>query len=184
MLHSPRLTRLLAAASLGLIVTAIASAWFMTAGRAWALAAGGDLRQAQQFEHRIRELRQRPQRVASQELLEPELAKKIESAATAANLPTSAFDRIEPQSPQRVGNTPYLELTTRLSLRQVALPSLLGFLYNVSTDEVNLSVKEIRLSAPRGAAESAGEAWNAEVALAYWIYAPANTNNRSTPSTP
>ncbi|MCC7409811.1 MAG: hypothetical protein IT442_17225 [Phycisphaeraceae bacterium] len=184
MLQSPRFTRLLAATLLGAFVLAAVSAWFMASSRAWALAAGDDLSQVRQFEHRIRELRERPQRVASQELLEPELAKKIESAATAAKLATSSFDRIEPQSPQRVGNTPYLELTTRLSLRQVALPSLLGFLYNVSTDEANLSVKEIRLSAPRSDAEAAGGTWNAEVALAYWIYAPANTNNRPTPSTP
>lgn len=179
MLHSPRITRLLATASLGLIMAAIASAWFMAAGRAWAMAAASDLMQGQQLQQQILSLRQRPQRVESQELLEPELARKIESAATAANLPTSAFDRIDPQSPQRVGNTPYLELTTRLSLRQVPLASLLGFLYNVSTDEVNLSVKEIRLSAPRSDAESAGEAWNAEVALAYWIYAPANPTSRT-----
>jgi len=184
MLQSPRVTHLLALVLLGILALAAASAWWMTGSRAWALAAGDDLSQAQQFEHRIRELRERPQRVASQELLEPELAKKIESAAATANLPASAFDRIEPQSPQRVGSTPYLELTTRLSLRQVTLPSLLGFLYNVSTDEANLSVKEIRLSAPRGDAESAGETWNAEIALAYWIYAPTNSNNRPTSSTP
>ncbi|MCC7409667.1 MAG: hypothetical protein IT442_16500 [Phycisphaeraceae bacterium] len=184
MFQSSRTTRLLIIVLLGVFVLAAMSTWFMTSSRAWALSAGNDLHQARQFVHRIRELRQRPQRVASQELLEPELAKKIESAATAANLATSAFDRIEPQSPQRVSNTPYLELTTRLSLRQVPLASLLGFLYNVSTDEANLSVKEIRLSAPRSDAEAAGEAWNAEVALAYWIYAPTNTNNRSTISAP
>jgi hypothetical protein len=167
----PQKVRFLMAVLVGVLaITSLAAAVHARSLSRQAQLATADATACLQLASQIRGLRQRPRKIESQQVQQPQLAKRIETAGTLAGIPLSAFSRIDPESPRRLGDTAYEEMPTQLSLRSVNLRQLVSLLYNLSTDDLNLNVKQIRLSAPRGT--EAQDLWNAEVTLTYLIYAP------------
>jgi len=168
---SPNRTRLVMGTLIGILaLTSLAAAVHARSLARQAQVAAADMPACSQLASSIQGLRQRPRKIESQQVEQPQLAKRIETAGTLAGIPLSAFSRIDPESPRRLGDTAYQEMPTQLSLRSVNLRQLVNLLYNLFTDDLNLNVKQIRLSAPR--TTEAQDLWNAEVTLTYLIYSP------------
>lgn len=185
--HNPRLVWLLIVMLLG------AAAWshgrYVQAKNA-AQAATADLLESQALAQRVEKLTERAPVALAGELQISALAGAIEQAASTAQLPIAGVLRINPQAPRRVGDTPYLQKPTDVSLRSVTLQQLIGFLHALSADRSNLWPTELSLSAPRAVAASpsargpgAGPAeqsdrWDADLTLSYLIYSPPAARTR------
>lgn len=145
-----------------------------TASRSEAIASAEDLEICRRLAHELQALKAKPLRAALEARSSTEVAGRIEAAAKTANLPISSVIQIDPQSPRRVGNTPYKEQPTHVELRDVTLKQLLVFVHTLASDELKLDLAEVRLSAPRDEPSAAPteERWMAELALTHLIFAP------------
>lgn len=139
------------------------------------------LQQLRRYAEVIQTHRNAPTRIDDQEIELTLLAKIIEEAADASNVPRQALDRIWPQPGRRVEDTPYVRKTTQVILREVSLSAAVAFMSSLTAAEPPLSIDALRFSHPaRGrAAESsvsdqhdAMETWNFEVLVSYMIYQP------------
>lgn len=128
------------------------------------------LRRARLLQQQIEQLRPR-QHVAEAHLLETiEIHQRIEAAAEAAGLQSTALDRIHPEGPRRVGDSNYLEAPVRLRITRVEMRQIITLLHRLADDGSGLLVRQVRLSAPRG--EEPANVWNVEITLAYLLYQP------------
>jgi hypothetical protein len=147
------------------------------------------LRDVEGLALKIAEYRQAPQAVSDRELESTLLARLIEHSADRAGVPRRALDRIWPQPPRRVGDTPYQRAATQLLLRDVTLPQAAAFLSGLATATTPLSVDSLRLSAPRSERETSGgsggrktsrgsgggggdETWTLEATVSHLHYQP------------
>lgn len=102
----------------------------------------------------------------------PEITLRIETAAEAASLPPRAVTSIDPQPPQRIGQTPYRLHDTRVELSPLSLPQVVVFLEAVVAGEESMTVSTLRLTAPRRGSTGDAESWRTEVGLTQLVYDP------------
>lgn len=144
--------------------------------RGAALTAAQDAATCQRLAQQIQSLRQRPSIAGSEQLQTTELARRIEQAARAAGIDVAAsLVRIVPETPQRIGEGPYLQAPTSVTLRGLSLQQVLSVLHQLSSTDAALSTRDLRLSAPReGSDEASGavERWDVELTICYLIYSP------------
>jgi hypothetical protein len=163
------------------LVLALGWSWlWLSSSRQRAEDAAADLSACRDSATRIESLRRRPVVAGSRDVQTTELSRRIESASSAAGMPDGGLDRIEPEPPRRVGETPYRETPTRVRLRHVTLRQLFAFLHSLAGDGnagPGLRLAALRLSAPRG--EETGDQWSAEATLSYLVYDPRTTNSAS-----
>jgi Tfp pilus assembly protein PilO len=131
-----------------------------------------------QLADRIEQLRHRPSLAGSQELATSELAKLVEQAATASQLSADNLVRIAPEPARRIGEGPYKEKPTQVLLRNVNFRHVLKFLHTLSKPSTGLSVRQIRLTAPRE--QEAVDRWAVEATLSYLVYAPGSDSTLAT----
>lgn len=140
------------------------------------------LHDVETFAHTIAAYRQAPKTVSERELESTLLARLIEHSAERADIPRRALDRIWPQPPRRVDDTPYQRAATQLLLRDVTMPQAASFLNSLATASTPLSIDAVRLSAPRSEASNAGgnfagggggETWTLEATVSHLHYQPA-----------
>lgn len=120
---------------------------------------------------RIEQLRTRPNRAGAAEMELSVMAGRIERAAGAAGLAAETIVRIWPEPARRAGDTVYREKPTQVLLREVGRRQLTAFLHALTAGDSELTVRSLRLSAPRERQDE--DVWNAEVVITYLIYAPA-----------
>ena len=143
--------------------------------------AADNLQKATALADQISILRQKPSRVAALSRSERSLAKTVEQAAASVQVGPASIARIDPQAPQRAGDSDYLEHATVVQLEGVTLrqsAALLARLCSLRGGPDRLHCTSIRASThyqakPDGAAE---ELWNVELRLTYFVYSP---NKRS-----
>lgn len=157
-----------------IILLTLSCVWVGTSlrhNRRRALDSSQNLQACLALKAKIERLRQQPHKFEPAQELQPQLARRVESAGTAAGMSAESFSRIDPETPRRVADVPYQELPVRVTLREVPLRQLTDFLLNLSAATPSLQIREIRLSAPRSQGES--EKWNAEIVLCYLLHASA-----------
>ena len=139
------------------------------------------LRDIEAFAVQIADYQRAPRAVSDRELESTLLARLIEHAADQAGVPRRALDRIWPQPPRRVADTPYQRAATQLLLRDVTLPQAARFLAGLATASTPLSIDSLRLSAPRsasgpgtdGTGDAEPETWTLEATVSQMYYQPA-----------
>ena len=122
----------------------------------------------------ILELRKLPQfAVLESGELEP-VTERIETAASASQLPTATILRIQPQPPTRIGDSSYRVRTTRVELRDVTLAQVVRFARELADESRGLTVRDLRLWNPQGASRALTnpEIWSAEITLTQLTFAP------------
>jgi hypothetical protein len=156
------------------LVLAVAWSWFwLNASRQAAAGAAADLSACRDSATRIESLRRRPLVAGSHDVGATDLSRRIETAAGDAGMAEGGLDQVEPGPARQVGDTSYRETPTRVRLRHVSLPQLFAFLHALAADGQGgpgLRLAALRLSAPAG--EEAGDYWNTEATLTYWVYDP------------
>ncbi len=122
----------------------------------------------------IKTMERDPQRAQSDILAHTDLTRRIEGAAGSVNISSDSLNRIDALPPRPVSKLPYEEHATRVSMDQVTLPQIVGFLHRLSNQTQDLTVKELKLTAPRG--EEVGNSWQVDATLSYFIYKPVETD--------
>lgn len=98
----------------------------------------------------------------------PDLSRRIEAAARAADLPKDRV--VEPGPPRRLGDGPFMEHPTGVQLRGVDLRQLFTFLHALASADARVGIKNIRLTIAPGDAST--DRWNVDGTLTQTIYSP------------
>ncbi len=122
----------------------------------------------------IRALRRSPEKLDTNARSADSLAKLVEASAQQVGLGTDRIVHVAPSEPRRVGNTPYLEQTTAVELRNVTLKQLVDLTQAVGQTAPRLTVPTISIRTPPGDSNSPEhhELWNVELTLTGHLYEP------------
>lgn len=158
----------------GFAVLAIWSGTRMMAAARAAAAAKDDTRQCQALAERIHRLQNKPSIVGQEEVDPNELNHRLEQAAAKTHLPAGSLISIRPRTAKRLETSVYRQKPTDLTLRGVTLMQLVDFLRALMSDDPQLQIHSLRLTAPRqeSSAQQRTETWSAELTISYLIYAP------------
>jgi hypothetical protein len=137
---------------------------------AYAARAAEDLAATKRILASIEKLDDRPELASDHERLAAETTGRIEEAARQAGISPAGLAHINPQSPQRLGDSPYKQKPTQVLLKSVTLEQLVKMTHRLSGDAQSLLPRSLRLTAPRNS--DTGPFWNAELVLTYLIYDP------------
>jgi hypothetical protein len=145
----------------------------MMSSRASAASAAHNLEACRRLSGQIASLREQPSLAALEARPPTELARRIEEAASSAQVSTDSILRIDPQAARRVGETAYKEQPTALELRPVNLKQLITLLLALTEGEDGLEVSALRITPPRREPfTGTDEVWHAEVTLTKLIFSP------------
>lgn len=100
------------------------------------------------------------------------LVQLIQQSASLAGMPMNHVQRIRPSSARRIGQTPYIENPTQLSLNQVTMKDTVSFLHHLASNQPSLQIQSLRLTDNSGRQPTPEEAWQVEVGLASITYEP------------
>jgi hypothetical protein len=136
--------------------------------------AEAELAAADRLANSIRTLRRSPEKLEPNARSADSLAKLVEGAAQQVGLGTDRIVHVAPSEPRRVGNTPYLEQTTAVELRNVTLKQMVDLTQAVSRNAPRLMVPTISVRMPPAESNSSdrNELWNVELTLTGHLYEP------------
>ena len=117
----------------------------------------------------IQALRDAPQLASERERPNDELLVEIRSAMDNASIPLERWVGNDPSQPVRMPQTPYKQLSTRLSFENLETKDIVGLVYNMMRANPGLSIPYVRLSAGR---QGQDRSWDTVVTTSYLIYAP------------
>jgi hypothetical protein len=122
----------------------------------------------------IRALRRSPAKLEVTARSADSLAKLIEASAQQVGLGTDRIVHVAPTEPRRIGNTPYLEQTTAVELRDVSLKQVVDLTQALGQAAPRLAIPSISIRMPPSEANSSakGELWNIELTLTGHLYEP------------
>jgi len=164
--------------ALMLVLLGGAAAWcygWMGEQRRSSQAAATDLAECRSHAIAIRSLRSSGGGGLPQAGGQIELGKRVEAALAAAGIDSNCLSGVFSQQARPVDNSPYLVQPTTLLLRGVSLGELATLLYHL-TDGSGLSVRDLRISIPRG--DAAQIAWDAEATVTCLVSAPPTRSRR------
>jgi hypothetical protein len=111
-----------------------------------------------------------------------EVARRFGAAARAAGLAEGSVARVEPGTPARLGDTPFIEHPTAVELRDVSLQQLFALLHALAADDAaggpRVRLRDIRLTAPARDVtaapgdDGAADVWAVRGTLTYRAYVP------------
>lgn len=158
-----------AAAALATLVLCLLQNREISADRAAHASALERVQQMAQDGRRISLLGQAPRRASDRERPNDELLSQVQEAMNRVRMRPDQWERSQPSPPRRLGNSPYRQVVTLLSLRRVSLQQVGALCHSLISEDPSLNVSQLRLSAaPRQQSSS----WNAELTLTYLIYSP------------
>lgn len=105
------------------------------------------------------------------------LVQLIQQAASEASMSMNHVQRIRPSSSRRIGQTPYIQTPTQLSLNQVSMQDTVTFLHHLATNQSNLQIQSLRFTYPSNRQPTPKETWQVEVGLASITYDPQKRNS-------
>jgi hypothetical protein len=161
-----------------LAMLAVAAVWAvdaMASSRRAAEADAADLAVCRDLAAELAALRKQPAVASSEAIDVQQLGDRIQAASQQAGL-ASQLEGVFPQSPRRMGDSPYVQKPTSLSLRGVTLGQLATFVFQLTSDGA-LNVRDLRLRSRTGDPDDS--LWDAEATLTYLIYQP--TTSRRNP---
>ncbi len=138
--------------------------------RSLAHASADDLAECYRMSAQIEKVSRKPAVASENEKLANEITGLIEGAAKASQIPTGKIEQITPQAARRLADTVYKEKPTQVILQDVSLRQWVEFLHRLSSSDLRLHVKSLRVTAPRK--DDAADAWTGEVEVTYLIYDP------------
>lgn len=147
----------------------------LVAARGEAKRAAEDLADVRAIARQIERLRAEPTVASAQAMETQRLGERIDAAANRARLDRSRLEGVFPQSPRRVGQTPYRRVPTDLALRGVELTRLTELLYHL-TDDTGLRATALRLRPPPG--DGPSTRWDADATVTYLVYQPDQATDR------
>lgn len=123
----------------------------------------------------ILQIRDKPAFAATQIEDVPHLMERIFRARTISQIDETAVDLVDPRSPVRVQDSPYLLRTVKVDLRRVQLAQVAHFSQVAADLPAGLWITDLRLT-PVRLEESVGEPelWNAELTLTQTVFSPTN----------
>jgi Tfp pilus assembly protein PilO len=98
------------------------------------------------------------------------LVQQMQQAASQSSMPMSHVQRIRPSAERRIGQSPYVEKPTQLSLSNITLPQAVAFLHHLATLQPDLQIQSLRITEDRR--NQTSDQWQIEVGLANVIYSP------------
>ncbi len=155
-----------------IVMLAGSAAWSyarLTRTRASAATAAGELAECRRHAAIIHSLADRPALADDAERQSAQTSRLIEQAASAAGIDARQLIRISPGQARRVGDSPYTDKPTAVTLRAVRTDQLVKFIHAVQAAPQGLTCSAIRLDA---AGDGSKPLWSAEVELTYLIYEP------------
>jgi hypothetical protein len=172
---APRNRLMAATIAIALLAALAWSYGRLSDSRAAAVAAAHDLADCRAMIAHIESLRRRPAVAGARELAAADLSRRIADAARTARIDERAIERIEPEPARRVGDTDYREVATQVRLRNLSLHQVFAFFHALGSTPAtsataSLSLREVRLSAPRG--DETSDRWTVESTVTYTVYAP------------
>lgn len=143
-----------------------------------------ELAQCKSLVTEIKSLRKRPDQATLATHSARALAKAIEQSAAAAHITSSQIASIEPQTPRRTGDTPYMEHGTVVQLDGITLvqfAQLAVNLRNLDASIGQLNLTTVRIDAPyrQDLKNGSQELWNVEFTLTYYVFSPKSSSSRS-----
>ncbi len=144
----------------------------MSQMQARAMHAAQDLDACQRLADRIHELRRLPHLATAESATQSDITAQIESAARQYKIGPDRLVRISPESPRRLGDSPYREKPTQILMRGVTLQQAIGLLHHLCESNETLQVRSLRISAPRD--DRQGDLWAVEASVTYLIFSPAS----------
>ena len=133
--------------------------------------ASRDLEHCRLMAGRIEQLRSRPTGMGAGPLSQTDLHRRGQAALEELGVGADRLVQIAPDVPRTVGTSAYKEVPSRVTLRDVTLRQVVGFLLAMTGDRSPLQARSLRLYAPRAGA-AGGTEWSAEVTLSYLSYEP------------
>ena len=133
---------------------------------------------------KIKTLRAKPDQAALASHSARALARAIEQSAAQAKITSSQIASIEPQSPRRSGDTPYMEHATIVHLEGITLAQFAQLAVNLRKLDASLGqlhLTTVRIDAPyrQDKKNEATERWNVEFTLTYFVYSPKSSPSRT-----
>jgi hypothetical protein len=122
----------------------------------------------------IEALRRSPEKLEATARSADSLAKLIESAAQQVGLGTDRIVHVAPSEPRRIGNTPYLEQSTAVELRDVSLKQLVDLSQSLRQVAPRLTIPSVSIRMPPSESNTIRreELWNVELTLTGHLYEP------------
>ncbi len=93
----------------------------------------------------IERLQTKPHVASEFDMPQADVMARIQAAMTAASIPHNTLASSVPQAPRRLNKSSLLEVTQRLSLEDVPLEKLTGFLFRVTEDNPGFEISTIAL---------------------------------------
>ncbi len=133
---------------------------------------------------KIKTLRTRPDQAALASHSARALARAIEQSAAQAKITSKQIASIEPQTPRRSGDTPYMEHATVVHLEEITLAQFAQLAVNLRQLDASLGqlhLTTLRIDAPyrQDKQNEATERWNVEFTLTYFVYSPKSSPSRT-----
>lgn len=174
------LSHLLWTCSAVLAVLAGFSVWRLAGRQAELENAAADTRRCAQLAADIQALRELPQFAVLEAESDETTATRIEEAARAAalpghkpGLPGRAITLIQPQSPQRLSDSPYQVRPYRIDLVGVTLEQLVVFAHHLADESRGMTVRDLRMRDASVDSDQRGrELWDVELTLTQLIFSP------------
>jgi hypothetical protein len=122
----------------------------------------------------IEALRRSPEKLEATARSADSLAKLIEAAAQQVGVGADRIVHVAPSEPRRIGNTPYLEQTTAVELREVGVKQLVDLTQALGRVAPRLTIPSVSIRTPHSESNAVfrGELWNVELTLTGHLYEP------------
>jgi hypothetical protein len=133
------------------------------------------LADSQEVVNDIQRLRGQPAMSAERALTTGDLSQSLDSAMRSAAVRPAALARVEPQSPQRLGETDYRLQTVELQLVDMRLQEVVEFARQLEGESGAWIVRRVQL-APAASADTT-ERWSTQLTLTKLIYDPIRTGS-------
>jgi hypothetical protein len=129
-----------------------------------------DAQASQQLAARIASLKTQPAMAGTSQQAIEELAARVQASAQSFGINADDIASIAPDAPARLADSPYLEQSTTVELRELTLVQLVDLLYALSNHQSGLRIKALHLTAPPQ--KIGGNTWSAEITVSSLIYSP------------
>lgn len=131
------------------------------------------LQKSRQQAAEITQMRDRPAFAATAMEDVSALTTRIAGARRTADIAAQAVDLVDPRSPQRSGDSPYLLRPVAINLRGLRLPQVVQFTAALTDRQAGMWVNQLRLAPVRRDAEQdEPELWNVDLTLTQVVFSP------------
>lgn len=168
-LRSKRL--LIGAVGMSLLMIAAWTYTTMAAARASAIAANDDLAECQALVESIQKINDRPPVIALEASSQAGVSAEVDEVVRSVGLPAGSLRTIDPQEPERVGETQYENRSTRIVFEQATLRQILQFAQGLEAKNAGYRVRDLVLSTNENSSRSR-ELWDVEAVLTQTVFSP------------